>query len=43
MAEDWGETAILENYPGLSHEDIIACLVYARDTLGSEKVFRIDP
>ena len=30
---------ILENYPGVAHDDIIACLAYARDTLSSEKVF----
>ena len=39
MAEGWTEAEILENYPGISHEDIIACLAYARDTLSSEKVF----
>ncbi|MFL5084329.1 MAG: DUF433 domain-containing protein [Xanthobacteraceae bacterium] len=30
---------MLANYPGLTHEDVIACLAYARDTLSSEKVF----
>lgn len=39
MAEGWGEADILANYPGITHEDIIACLAYARDTLSSEKVF----
>jgi uncharacterized protein (DUF433 family) len=39
MAEGWSEADILENYPGITHEDIIACLAYARDTLTSEKVF----
>jgi uncharacterized protein (DUF433 family) len=39
MAEGWSENDILQNYPGLSHDDIIACLAYARDTLSSEKVF----
>ena len=39
MADGWSEAAILENYPGLIHDDIIACLAYARDTLSSEKVF----
>jgi len=39
MADGWREAEILQNYPGLSHEDIIACLAYARDTLSSEKVF----
>jgi uncharacterized protein (DUF433 family) len=39
MAEGWGEADILTNYPGIVHDDIIACLAYARDTLSSEKVF----
>ncbi len=39
MADGWSEADILANYPGVSHEDIIACLGYARDTLSSEKVF----
>ena len=39
MAEGWIEAEILANYPGLTHEDIIACLAYARDVLGSVKVF----
>jgi uncharacterized protein (DUF433 family) len=33
------EAEILGNYPGVTHDDIIACLAYARDTLSSEKVF----
>lgn len=39
MADGWSETDILGNYPGISHDDIIACLGYARDALSSEKVF----
>jgi len=39
MADGWNEADILANYPGLSHEDIAACLNYARDLLHSEKVF----
>ena len=39
MADGWDEAAILENYPGLKHDDIIACLAYARDSLSSETVF----
>jgi len=39
MAEGWSEEGILSNYPGVTHDDIIACLAYARDTLSSEKVF----
>jgi uncharacterized protein (DUF433 family) len=39
MAEGWNETDIMANYPGITHEDVIACLAYARDALSSEKVF----
>ena len=39
MADGWSETDILANYPGVTHDDIIACLSYARDALSSEKVF----
>ena len=39
MADGWSEADILANYPGVTHDDIIACLAYARDTVSSEKVF----
>ena len=39
MADGWSEADILANYPGITHEDIIASLAYARDMLSSEKVF----
>jgi uncharacterized protein (DUF433 family) len=38
MADGWSEADILANYPGTTHEDILACLAYARDTLSSERV-----
>ena len=39
MAEGRSKADILANYSGTTHEDILACLSYARDTLSSEKVF----
>jgi uncharacterized protein (DUF433 family) len=39
MADGWSETDILANYPGLTREDIAACLTYARNVLNSERVF----
>lgn len=39
MADGWSEADIRSNYPGITREDIIACLAYARDSLSSEKVF----
>ena len=38
MADGWSEARILENYSGLTHDDVAACLAYARDVLRSEKV-----
>lgn len=39
MAGGWSEADILDNYPGVTHDDIIACLGYAQDMLSSERVF----
>lgn len=39
MAEGWSEGDILGNYPGLSRDDLVACLAYARDVLRSEKTY----
>jgi uncharacterized protein (DUF433 family) len=39
MAEGWSEQDILAEYPGLTHEDLVACLAYARDILKSERVY----
>lgn len=39
MADGWAEADILRNYPGLVHDDIAACLAYARDVLRSGKVY----
>ena len=39
MADGSTQIDILRNYPGVSHDDIAACLSYARDVLRSEKVY----
>lgn len=39
MADGWNEADILANYPGLTREDVAACLAYARDLLQSERVY----
>jgi uncharacterized protein (DUF433 family) len=43
LAQGWSEAEILENYPGLSHEDIQACLKYASETLKAEKIYTFRP
>jgi uncharacterized protein (DUF433 family) len=32
LVDGWAEADILTNYPGIVHDDIIACLSYASDT-----------
>jgi len=39
LAEGWTEAEIMANYPALTHERILACLAYARDTLRAERVY----
>ncbi|MFN3491978.1 MAG: DUF433 domain-containing protein [Anaerolineales bacterium] len=39
LAQGWSENEILRNYPGITHEDITACLQYATTILKSEKVY----
>jgi len=39
LADGWTEAEIAANYPGITHEDILACLAYSRYALGAEKIF----
>ena len=39
LAEAWTEADILRNYPGLTREDIQACLAYATARLQAERVY----
>ncbi|MCP5103281.1 MAG: DUF433 domain-containing protein [bacterium] len=39
LANDWTEDEISRNYPGVTHEDIQACLAYASQLLHEERVF----
>jgi uncharacterized protein (DUF433 family) len=39
LAEGWTEAEIVGNYPGLTREDIQACLAYAVTVLKGEKVY----
>ena len=41
LAQGWSTEEILSNYPGITKEDIQACLSYASATLKSEKVYSI--
>jgi uncharacterized protein (DUF433 family) len=39
LAQGWSEAEILRNYPGLTLNQIHACLMYASELLRSEKVY----
>ena len=39
LAQGWTEDAIVENYPGVTNDDIRACLAYASATLHDQKVY----
>jgi uncharacterized protein (DUF433 family) len=39
LAEGWSESDILSNYPGLTTQDIQACLAYASSMLKAEKIY----
>ena len=39
LAQGWPEAEVLRNYPGLTREDIQACLSYAEELMQGEKVY----
>ena len=39
LAADCATDEILANYPGLTSEDVRACVAYAADLVGSERVY----
>ena len=41
MAQGWTEAEILGEYPGVTHEDVLACLAYAGERLHSENVYPV--
>jgi len=42
LANGWTEEEIFRNYPGLTHDDIQACMSYASDLLHSEMVYPLN-
>jgi uncharacterized protein (DUF433 family) len=38
LAAEASEAEILENYPQLTHQDILACVTYARDLVAEQRV-----
>jgi len=42
LAQGWSETDILQNYPGVTKEDILACLSYASEVLHEERIYPVE-
>ena len=42
LAHGWTEQSIMENYPGIAKDDILACLNYAEEMLKTERVYAIE-
>ena len=41
LAQGWAEEEVLRDYPGITREDIHACLQYARSLLETERVYPV--
>ena len=41
LAQGWTIDQVLDNYPGVTREDVQACLGYARDVLMLERVYPV--
>ena len=39
LAQGWSDDEILRNYPGITQDDIRACLSYASEILRAEKIY----
>ena len=39
LSQGWAKSEILRNYPGLTEDDIRACLKYATSILKAEKIY----
>jgi uncharacterized protein (DUF433 family) len=43
LGDGWTEAEVLRNYPGLTREDVLACLQYAGAVMRSEKAYPVAP
>jgi uncharacterized protein (DUF433 family) len=41
LAQGWTAADVLKNYPGVTQDDILACLAYASAILHAEKVYPV--
>jgi len=41
IAEGWSEADMFRNYPGLTREQMLACVAYAKDRLSDERLLAV--
>jgi uncharacterized protein (DUF433 family) len=41
LAQGWSEAEVLRNYPGITAEDILACLGYAHEVISEWQVYPV--
>lgn len=41
LAQGWRNEDVMRQYPGVTEDDISACLTYARDMLAAERVYPV--
>ncbi len=42
LAQGWSEADVLDAYPGLGREDLLACLKYATEAVANEQLFPVE-
>ena len=42
LAQGWPEQEVLDAYPGLTREQLLACLKYAAETVANEELFPVE-
>ena len=42
LAQGWPEADVLNAYPGVTHDDLLACLQYAAEAVANEQLFPLE-
>ncbi len=42
LAQGWPIREVLDSYPGLTHDDVLACLQYATESVANDQLFPVE-
>jgi uncharacterized protein (DUF433 family) len=42
LAQGWSEEEVLDSYPSLTRDDLLACLKYATESVANEQLFPVE-